>query len=561
MKKKKMWIFAGAVLLILMLDRRFQCSSYLGNTENLKFLERMVRENLVLAVGIYMLLTMVSCVVLALPGVTFAVIAGLVFGPWLGTLCCSAATTLGAMAAFLAGRFFLKDSIRPMAVKNPYLKKWLFEEQGNNGIFVLMITRLIPLFPYNLQNFAYGVTDIPFSTYAVCSGLFMLPGTAMYTIGAAGLADAKNRTAYFTAALALAVGVMGLGAYLKRKYMQPQKETKQECAAGLAQQDCQAQKTNTSACVHCHKCREQCSFLKKYQIDIGDRVRLKELAYHCFLCGRCSTVCPKGIDGKQTVLSLRRERVQEHGGKIPEKGYGFLLLEKKDYLYRNYRHAKGNSVLFPGCNFPSVYPETTAKLVKLVKSKGIGVVYDCCGKPVAELGMEQEAKKTLGRLENLCRERGIQEIITVCPNCYDYLREHIETGIKVTGIYEKMEQLGIGNHEIAQGKVFLPCPDREHKELLHSLEHFVQGGKLERVGDASCCGLGGCAAVKEPELAKEMASAIQYEHVYTYCASCSWSLSRGGCSGVSHVLPEILGTKEKPDQKWSGLNRMKTKFL
>lgn len=132
----------------------------------------MVQDNLLLAVLIYTVLTIVSCVVLALPGVTFAIIAGLVFGPVLGTICCSVATTLGAMVAFVVGRFFLQDSIKPMAMKNKYLKKWLFDETGSNEIFILMITRLVPLFPYNLQNFAYGVTDIKFSTYSICSLIF-----------------------------------------------------------------------------------------------------------------------------------------------------------------------------------------------------------------------------------------------------------------------------------------------------------------------------------------------------------------------------------------------------
>ena len=68
-------------------------------------------------------------------------------------------------------------------MKNKYLKKWLFDESGKNELFVLMITRLVPLFPYNLQNFAYGVTDIPFGTYSIYSFVFMLPGTAMYTVG------------------------------------------------------------------------------------------------------------------------------------------------------------------------------------------------------------------------------------------------------------------------------------------------------------------------------------------------------------------------------------------
>ena len=201
MKNKKMWIFIGIIVVILVLNHIFGWSAYLGNTENLKFLENMVQDNLLLAVLIYTVLTIVSCVVLALPGVTFAIIAGLVFGPVLGTICCSVATTLGAMVAFVVGRFFLQDSIKPMAMKNKYLKKWLFDETGSNEIFILMITRLVPLFPYNLQNFAYGVTD-------------------MYTVGTAGLTDKENRILYIGIALVLAVVVMGLGAFLKKHYVQ-----------------------------------------------------------------------------------------------------------------------------------------------------------------------------------------------------------------------------------------------------------------------------------------------------------------------------------------------------
>ena len=131
---------------------------------------------------------------------------------------------IGAMAAFLAGRFFLRDSIKPVVMKNRYLKKWLFDEAGKNELFVLMITRLVPLFPYNLQNFAYGVTDIPFTTYSVFSLIFMLPGTAMYTIGTSGLADKENRVLYISIAVILAVIVMGMGVYFKRKYVvQPER--------------------------------------------------------------------------------------------------------------------------------------------------------------------------------------------------------------------------------------------------------------------------------------------------------------------------------------------------
>lgn len=177
-----------------------------------------------LALTIYIVLTIIACVVLALPGVTFAILAGLLFGPWLGTVACSVATTIGAAIAFLVGRFFLQDSIRPMVIKNKLLKKWLFDSTGKNQIFILMITRLVPIFPYNLQNFAYGITDIKFSTYTIGSLLFMLPGTAMYTVGTAGIADKENRMLYIGIAVLLAVIVMGGGIFLKKKYIGEEKD-------------------------------------------------------------------------------------------------------------------------------------------------------------------------------------------------------------------------------------------------------------------------------------------------------------------------------------------------
>ena len=61
-----------------------------------------------------------------------------------------------------------------------------------------MITRLVPLFPYNLQNFAYGVTDMPLKTYAVGTFLFMLPGTAMYTFGNSRSGRSKYKKSLFT---------------------------------------------------------------------------------------------------------------------------------------------------------------------------------------------------------------------------------------------------------------------------------------------------------------------------------------------------------------------------
>ena len=93
----------------------------------------------------------------------------------------------------------------------------MFEGAQKSDVYLLAITRLVPVFPYNLQNFAYGVTDIRFVPYAVYSALFMLPGTAVYTLAAAGLVDADNRLACFVAAGVLLAGTLAVAAVLKRR--------------------------------------------------------------------------------------------------------------------------------------------------------------------------------------------------------------------------------------------------------------------------------------------------------------------------------------------------------
>lgn len=122
-KNFKLIVFCLMIVVILVLNHIYGWSAYLSDSENLRFLSDMIQDHFILAALIYIVLTVAACVVLALPGVTFAILAGVIFGPWWGTLLCLIATTLGAIIAFVVGRFFLKDSIKPMVAKNALLKK------------------------------------------------------------------------------------------------------------------------------------------------------------------------------------------------------------------------------------------------------------------------------------------------------------------------------------------------------------------------------------------------------------------------------------------------------
>ena len=215
----KIITFAFIILLILVLNHYFGWSDYLSDADNLMFLKETVEEHFLWALCIYIVLTIIGCVVLALPGITFAVAAGILFGPFIGIFACLIATTLGAMLAFLVGRFFLKESVKPMLEKNRLLKRLLFSEDGKSDMIVLMITRMVPLFPYNLQNFAYGITDIGFWKYSIFTFIFMLPGVSFFTIGSAGLTAEGDKWKYFLTAGILAVLVTAAGILIQRKFL------------------------------------------------------------------------------------------------------------------------------------------------------------------------------------------------------------------------------------------------------------------------------------------------------------------------------------------------------
>lgn len=215
----KIIIFIVTVLALFAAGHMFGLSDYLSDVDNLVSIGVYVEENMAAALAVYMVLTVIGCVLLALPGVTFAVAAGMIFGPATGSAACLAATTLGAMASFLAGRYFLKDGIKPKFEKNKTLKKLLFSDDDKNEIILLMITRMVPIFPYNLQNFAYGITDIGFWKYSVFTFVFMTPGVLFFTTAAAGITASGDKWIYFGASCVFAAIVTLAVIFIKKKYI------------------------------------------------------------------------------------------------------------------------------------------------------------------------------------------------------------------------------------------------------------------------------------------------------------------------------------------------------
>ena len=213
----KLLVFLALVVLIVILNWIFGWSDMIANGQFLDWLSSMLKDHPIETGLIYVVLSIIGCVVLALPGVIFAIAAGTLFGAVTGTFLCWLAVTLGAMVSFLVGRYFLKDSLKPKLAQNKQLNNLFFEGAHKSDIYLLAITRLIPIFPYNLQNFAYGITDISFFSYSLYSAIFMIPGTAVYTVASAGITNADNRVIYFVFAGVLLVVTLLVAYFLKKK--------------------------------------------------------------------------------------------------------------------------------------------------------------------------------------------------------------------------------------------------------------------------------------------------------------------------------------------------------
>jgi uncharacterized membrane protein YdjX (TVP38/TMEM64 family) len=117
-------------------------------------------------------------VTLLLPGVWASMVAGALYGTWGGSFLVFLGACLGAEAAFLLGRTWLRDWARRRLLAFPKLQAI---EQGvsREGLKLVLLTRLSPAFPFSLLNFAYGLSEVSLRDYTL--GLVgIIPGTILF---------------------------------------------------------------------------------------------------------------------------------------------------------------------------------------------------------------------------------------------------------------------------------------------------------------------------------------------------------------------------------------------
>lgn len=125
------------------------------------------------------ILIYILATVLFLPGSILTLGAGALFGVVWGSVCVSIASTLGATAAFLVGRYLARGWVENQIAGNEKFKA-IDAAVAREGWKIVGLTRLSPIFPFNLLNYAFGVTQVSLRDYFFASWIGMMPGTVMY---------------------------------------------------------------------------------------------------------------------------------------------------------------------------------------------------------------------------------------------------------------------------------------------------------------------------------------------------------------------------------------------
>ena len=120
------------------------------------------------------------------PVAVLALAGGLLFGLWLGSLYTFIGAILNCTLMFFLARHAGRKQVESLIARklSPVWQKRLRELDSKGGFLLLIILRLIPAVPYNLINYAFGLSSMSYSTYILASTLGIIPGTfAFINIG------------------------------------------------------------------------------------------------------------------------------------------------------------------------------------------------------------------------------------------------------------------------------------------------------------------------------------------------------------------------------------------
>lgn len=167
------WVRLGALALLVV--GGFLVFASVGGPDQAG-IERFVRDAGIAAPVVYVVLYVMLTVVL-FPGAVITAAGGALFGSVQGTVLTVVGATIGATGAFLVGRWLGREQVERLAGESVgRLDDWMHE----HGFLAVLYTRLIPVVPFNVLNYAAGIAGLRVRDYVIATAVGIVPGTFAY---------------------------------------------------------------------------------------------------------------------------------------------------------------------------------------------------------------------------------------------------------------------------------------------------------------------------------------------------------------------------------------------
>ncbi|MCX7913330.1 MAG: (Fe-S)-binding protein [Thermodesulfovibrionales bacterium] len=388
-----------------------------------------------------------------------------------------------------------------------------------------------------------------------------------------------------------------------------------------------------SLCVQCGKCKASCPtyqdsskellgargrafLLRKFEQGLlSPSTKLYESIFSCILCEACTNSCPLQIDIPSNIYKIRKtlrnfnkktlllNYLSRIFFKSHSNTYRILKILKilseiaktvdfyplsyikerianldnapfrdKNFLYK-VSNPKGRLALFTGCIINCFHPHLAKSLVRLLNILRYDVIVPigevCCGAPLLELGLEEEALKNAQKNIKIYKDLNVESIVSLCPTCIHFLRNVYNNylGQSLINSFEISEFLSkdsSGFYDLIYHKdlqktsnnpmIFHdPCHlkyslniTKEPRDLLKALRIDLKEPK-----NNSCCGSGGIFSFFYGELSSSILDrTLNYyketETIVTSCPNCLIQLgSKSSNQKVFHLIDVLVDTLEE----------------
>lgn len=209
---KKILLFIAVIMIVGVLAQQFGWVHFLTDVQSL----RQVLEDFGWWGYLIFILLSILVAVFLLPGQFLAIVGGLVYGGFLGGALTVIGASIGATISFILGKYIARDYVLKKFGNSETFKKI---EKGvkENGVSFLIFTRLVPVFPYAIQSYAYAMTPMTVKKFSFISFLTMLPASFIYAFMASEIAT-KGVSIKLLFEFTIAGILLALLAYLPKKF-------------------------------------------------------------------------------------------------------------------------------------------------------------------------------------------------------------------------------------------------------------------------------------------------------------------------------------------------------